>query len=92
MDKCHTCKIRTDHYPRNVDSFDLTIFEVRKSFNATFDVTVHAAQQSGTQEDPRPFKFVKCQRDTLIQLKQVKYTYLSLEEQVLLHTQIALHI
>ena len=42
-ERCHTCKIGREHYPRDASTFDLIINEKKNTLRATVHITVHAA-------------------------------------------------
>ena len=70
-DKCHTCKIGREHYPRDADTFDLIINEKRNTLKATVDITVHAASDSKTSQEHLKDGPTK---STLVKLSTVQVT------------------
>ena len=57
VDKCqHLCKIDSSHYPREAESFEMRIQELRKSFGGFLTLTLLAATE------PKGAVLVKCKK------------------------------
>ena len=71
MDKCqHLCKIDSSHYPREAESFEMRIQELRKSFEGLLQVTIFPAtkwsitgfllEKLFPSTEPKEAKMVEC--------------------------------